>query len=286
MKNVPLVAGTAVALALALSGLAAAQSPAPSASPAGADITALPHPAHIHTGSCANLGDVVVPLNDVTLVKGSDRVGASTTTGDMSLKDILASPHAIMTHASAQDLGTYIACADLKGDPKKGLLVVALDEQNESGFAGVAFLRADNGKTVVDLSLTAPEYPAGSEAPGGSPQPGASSAPMSMAPMSMAPASMAPVGSTSPSSAPAASGEQVTIKDFKFAPDSLTVSAGTTVTWTNQDSTQHTVTADDGSFDSGPLAQGGTFTHTFETAGTFSYHCNIHPNMKATITVQ
>ena len=64
------------------------------------------------------------------------------------------------------------------------------------------------------------------------------------------------------------------------------MTAGTTVTWTNSDSTQHTVTADDGSFDSGVLAQGQTFSHTFDTAGTIAYHCTIHPNMQATVTVQ
>ena len=57
------------------------------------------------------------------------------------------------------------------------------------------------------------------------------------------------------------------------------------MTWTNADSTQHTATAGDGSFDSGTLAQGETFSQTFETAGTFDYICKIHPNMKATITV-
>ncbi len=100
-----------------------------------------------------------------------------------------------------------------------------------------------------------------------------------MAPMSMAPASASPEGS-------ATAGQAVTIQDFKFSPDAITVPVGATVTWTNADSTQHTVTADDGSFDSGPLDSGATFSQTFATAGTFTYHCNIHPNMTATVTVQ
>jgi len=279
---------SAFTIALALAGAAGAQSPSPSSSSDGTDITAVPHPAHIHTGSCADLGDVVAPLDDVTLVSGSDRVGASTTKVDLSLKDILGSPHAIMTHASAADLGTYIACADLKGGDKDKL-TVALDEQNESGFVGVAFLRADNRKTLVQLSLTAPESPYGAEGPTSSMAPGASMAPMSMAPASMAPASLAPASlapaSMAPAGSPAAAGEQVTIADLKFGPDTLTVSAGATVTWTNSDTTQHTVTADDGSFDSGTLAQGQTFSHTFDTPGTYTYHCTIHPTMTATITV-
>jgi plastocyanin len=57
------------------------------------------------------------------------------------------------------------------------------------------------------------------------------------------------------------------------------------VTWTNEDGTQHTVTAGDGSFDSGALAQGAAFSQAFDTAGTYEYACAFHPAMRATITV-
>ena len=78
---------------------------------------------------------------------------------------------------------------------------------------------------------------------------------------------------------------------FAFSHASLTIKAGTTVTWKNTTAVPHTVTSDDGkSFDSGasnPIAaQSGTFRFTFTTAGTFAYHCSIHPFMKATIIVQ
>ncbi|HLX41135.1 MAG TPA: cupredoxin family copper-binding protein [Ktedonobacteraceae bacterium] len=78
---------------------------------------------------------------------------------------------------------------------------------------------------------------------------------------------------------------------FAFSPASLTISVGTTVTWKNTTSAPHTATSDDGSsFDSGvanPIAaQGGTFQFTFTKAGTFAYHCAIHPFMKATIIVK
>ena len=103
-------------------------------------------------------------------------------------------------------------------------------------------------------------------------------------------ASAAPSAAASdaaPSEAPAAGGgDAVTIANFAFGPASLPVAAGSTVTWTNNDSAAHTVTADDGSFDSSNIAAGATFSQTFDTAGTFAYHCNIHPNMKATIEVQ
>ena len=78
---------------------------------------------------------------------------------------------------------------------------------------------------------------------------------------------------------------------FAFSPAKLTIKAGTTVTWKNTTAVGHTVTSDDGkSFDSGtanPIAaQSGTFSFTFTKAGTFAYHCEIHPFMKATIIVQ
>jgi plastocyanin len=79
--------------------------------------------------------------------------------------------------------------------------------------------------------------------------------------------------------------QAVTIAGFAFSPAALTIEAGTTVTWTNQDSATHTATADDGSFDTGDIAQGASASVTFDTPGTFTYHCSIHPNMVASITV-
>ena len=80
-------------------------------------------------------------------------------------------------------------------------------------------------------------------------------------------------------------GAAVTIVDFAFQPASLEVQAGTPVTWTNSGAAAHTVTADNGALDSGQLASGATFSQTFDTAGTFTYHCEIHPQMTGTIVV-
>jgi plastocyanin len=80
-------------------------------------------------------------------------------------------------------------------------------------------------------------------------------------------------------------GAAVSIVDFAFQPASVEVAAGSTVTWTNTGQAPHTVTADDGAFDSGQLAPGASFSQTFDTAGTFTYHCNIHPQMTGTIIV-
>ncbi|MCA9325159.1 cupredoxin family copper-binding protein [Candidatus Saccharibacteria bacterium] len=78
----------------------------------------------------------------------------------------------------------------------------------------------------------------------------------------------------------------VTIKDFAFSPAKITVKVGTKVTWTNQDSTPHTVTADSGSGpDSGTMNQGQTYSFTYDTVGSFPYHCNFHSNMTGTVEV-
>jgi plastocyanin len=78
----------------------------------------------------------------------------------------------------------------------------------------------------------------------------------------------------------------VTISNFAFTPATLTVKVGTTVVWTNKDSTAHTVTADDGTFNSGNVAPGATYSYTFAKAGTVVYHCAIHTYMKGTVIVQ
>jgi plastocyanin len=77
----------------------------------------------------------------------------------------------------------------------------------------------------------------------------------------------------------------VSIAHFSFDPARLNISVGTTVTWTNNDSVTHTVTADQGAFDSGNLSPGSTFSFTFSQAGSYPYHCTPHPSMKGTITV-
>jgi plastocyanin len=78
---------------------------------------------------------------------------------------------------------------------------------------------------------------------------------------------------------------QVKVVDFAFEPATLEVPVGTTVTWTNTGSRPHTVTADDGSFDSGRLDPGEQFSQRFDQPGTFAYHCGFHPEMQATIVV-
>ena len=88
-----------------------------------------------------------------------------------------------------------------------------------------------------------------------------------------------------PKAIAAASGS-VTIADFSFAPATITINQGDTVTWNNNGPTPHSATANDGSFDTGILKKGQSGSHTFNQAGTFSYFCKPHPFMKASVVVQ
>ena len=101
------------------------------------------------------------------------------------------------------------------------------------------------------------------------------------------PVTFGPGTATSSVTAPAApaSGNLITIDGFAFAPSSMTVNTGSTVTWTNRDEEPHTVVANDGSFRSPGMGTGATFSHTFSTAGTFDYVCSIHPMMHGTVVV-
>jgi len=94
------------------------------------------------------------------------------------------------------------------------------------------------------------------------------------------------VESPRPGDAAAVESKAVKIQDGSFEPADLEVKTGTTVKWTNDGQKPHTVTSDKGDWGSGELANGQTFTATFTKPGTFEYHCKLHPDMKAKITVK
>ncbi len=77
----------------------------------------------------------------------------------------------------------------------------------------------------------------------------------------------------------------IDIRDNRFEPADATVVPGTTLMWINYDQVQHTVTADDGQFDSGLLNPGDIFVVTVEGSGKLTYHCSLHPEMKGSVTV-
>jgi plastocyanin len=91
--------------------------------------------------------------------------------------------------------------------------------------------------------------------------------------------------SSTSSSGGGGGGTTVSMKNIKFAPTSLTVKVGQTVTWTNDDSVDHNVTASDGTFKSSNFGHGKTFSWKATKAGTFKYTCTIHPGMVGTLTV-
>jgi plastocyanin len=78
---------------------------------------------------------------------------------------------------------------------------------------------------------------------------------------------------------------EVWIEGMAFTPSVITVASGTTITWTNKASIAHTVTSDKGLFDSGDIGSMGTFSFKFSTAGSYQYHCAIHPSMTAKVVV-
>ena len=97
----------------------------------------------------------------------------------------------------------------------------------------------------------------------------------------------------SPTPSPITSGSTVSIVSgattrgsSAYSPNPINVSAGATVTWTNNDTVTHTSTSDNGQWNSGNIAPQASFSRMFPTAGTFTYHCSLHPGMVGTVTVQ
>ena len=154
---------------IAISGVAVVAQDA--ATPVDTDTTAAAgRPAHIHSGTCDTLGDVVAPLSDLTLAGGgtgadmgamTDMGGAipaeySFTNVPLALDDILAADHAINVHESAENIGEYIACGDLTGGTvdANGSLVVGVRELNGSGYTGIAVLTSSaTDPATTDVSV-------------------------------------------------------------------------------------------------------------------------------------
>jgi plastocyanin len=254
---------TAAALTLTLPAFAAQEADAP-------------HPAHIHSGTCAELGDVVAPLMDVAFSStdvaksGPDSaipVKFSETVVDMPLQEIIDGGHAINVHKNADEIDAYIACGDIGGavttdENGRSELRIGLGALNGSGHTGVAWLGADGDSTQVTVMLIEPGTMA-SEGAAAAQEPATAAANTS------------------------AESLAVEIKGFAYNPPTIEVPVGGSVTWTNQDSAPHTATAPDHEIlQSGAIAFGESYTQTFDTAGTYDYHCEFHPNMHGEIVVQ
>jgi plastocyanin len=239
------------------------------ATPAGGSAHA--HPAHVHLGTCEELDpNPAFSLTDVALASSQSGVEAdsaaaipverSVTMVDATLEDLRTGGYAINIHQSVEDIGTYIACGNLSGAiDESGALVVGLGELNDSAHAGLAILAEQGGQTGVTVYLAEGLSGATTES----------------------------AASASSGTAAAADATMVEIKDFMYAPDSLEIPVGATVTWTNSDAAPHTATAQDReALQSGTLNQGESYSQTFDQPGTFDYFCEFHANMKGTIIVQ
>ena len=267
-----LVSTVPVAVLAAASLVGAASVRAQDATPAGMAGMGEPHPGHIHSGTCAELGDVVFPLEDAvapdmmgTPMAGMDAamaspeagmgevVAVSVSTVEASLDDILAAEHAINFHESAENIQNYIACGDLSGTPEDGVLEIDLEELNDSGYEGRAMLEDNgDGTTAVTVELMSA---------GG--------------------------GNAAASGAADAATTAVDIAEFAYDPAEITVAVGDTVSWTNSDPVPHTATAQDReTLQSGTIASGDSYEQTFDTAGTYDYFCEFHPNMQGTVVVE
>ena len=163
MKFGKMVATAAGAAALA--GMMALGGPAAwaqDATPQASDSMA-PRPAHIHTGTCDEVGEVVAPLTDLTGAIGGDRVGqarraipaeSSFTNVPMTLDAILGADHVVNVHLSAEEIGTYIACGEIGGMlTPEGNVIIGLRELNDSGFTGIAYLAPGADGASTDVSV-------------------------------------------------------------------------------------------------------------------------------------
>jgi hypothetical protein len=126
------------------------------------------HPAHIHSGTCDTLGEVVYPLSDVAIEAG-DMMGSTsahpvevseTIIADVPLQEILDGEYAVNVHLSADDIGTYIACGNIGGVVSTresgggNEVTIGLAELNDSGYAGTAWLGdSGDGGTIVGINL-------------------------------------------------------------------------------------------------------------------------------------
>ncbi|HJT91480.1 MAG TPA: plastocyanin/azurin family copper-binding protein [Mycobacterium sp.] len=224
--------------------------------------------AGIYSGACNGLGDEVFAIGDVgwkpPVVKSTQLpIAMGSATVDASLSELLDARHVIAVKASTTD-PEMVACGtieDVSGAAPNGEGELVLGLQHGLGVqggqaaldVGVAVLRPDGEQTEVTLYVPTRDWQA----------------------IPSAPAAMAIVEIVG--------GEA---NGAVFAPPSLTVAPGTQVTWFNNAKSAHMVSSDELSFDdSGWIAPGGSFSHTFTEPGKFNYRCGPHPWMEGTVVV-
>lgn len=260
------------------------------------------HPANIIAGDCGTLGDVVAPLSNVSaefLVDGSstaatEQLGASSaiaikvsvTTAPLGLSDMVGGAHALTVRANDDGIENYIACGDIGGIMSGDAdLAIGLAELNNSNYFGNALLH-DNGDGTTSVTVFI-MHSDQVESGGDRDDDNGDNAGANGTDDDADDGDDDADGGNASDAAAGATAADVIIEGFAFDPQTIEIAAGDTVTWTNNDSAQHTVTLDPAGsgFASGGLAQGATFENTFETPGSFDYFCEIHPNMTGTVVV-
>src|SRR5262245_19262883 len=198
--------------AASIVGVVALVMMAPVSAASAQDATA--HPAHIHSGTCDKLGDIVAPLQDVAPPEGEHSgstaalpLETSETIVDVPLQQLLDGQHAINVHKSADQIDVYIACGDIGGvvktDESGGTEIeVALGQLNDSGYFGVASLGSASGSNQTEVTVTLIE------------------------PGEMAASKSTEAQQATPAGAAAVTAATVDMKDIAFHPQTITVPAG------------------------------------------------------------
>lgn len=228
---------------------------------AGAAAQGVPLSMELSHGACAEPGKAVAriagePFDGAAPAAIAPSLGAvieafgdatvERATLDAPLAEIAAGDHAIRVRSGDGDRSEGLACGELGAfEPSGDDVQVGLLEQHGSGHSGVAWLH-DNGDGTTAVAV------------------------VMVRPTEVAPAE-APM--------------EVAMAKASYDPDPIEIVAGMTITWTNEDLLPHTVTDVDLAFDSGYMAQGDTWSRTFETPGTYPYFCVYHPRMRGTVIV-
>ena len=227
----------------------------------GAAAEGVPPSVELLAGTCDGPGEAVATLSDApdgspaqestlpalaAVIEALDGSVVERATIVLPLRDIAVGDRVIAVRDSSDAAATGLACGELGAfEPQGTDIQVGLAEQDDSGRNGVAWLH-DNGDGTTSLSVVL-SSPAEAE--------------------------------------PAEAHVEVAIVGSIYGPNPLEIAPGTTVTWRNEDTTPHTTTDVDFGFDSGYMAQGDTWTRTFETPGTYPYFCVYHPRMRGTVIV-
>jgi plastocyanin len=189
-------------------------------------------------------------------------------TGPASLEEVVTGLDFPISMAIGPDGGLYVSLPAIATDGELGGII-----RIDPAIDGPVEMPAG----LLDDSPCVPATPTASASPAASP----------------VAVSVPPLPVQGSESTPAAMGDKegiaslaVQIQQYTFNPSTQTIRTGTIVTWTNLDTMPHTVTAADGSFDSGNLAPGESYVHAIDDAGVFAYACSYHPTMTGTIVVQ